>query len=292
MSKLTATPTVSAVIPVHNGATYVAQAIESVLVQTHAPVECIVVNDGSIDDTEEVVRQFGRSVTHVPQSQAGVSVARNRGVRIATGDYVAFLDHDDVWYPEKLERQLAKLQTEGAVLALCAVEVIDAAGKTLSIKRLWARADLVTGMLLFDGTETVSCSSTGVMRRDAFHSLGGFDPLLGMSADWDLLLRALLHGGVSYVDEPLARYRVHRTNMSLDVTAMERDMRRAFAKAFVDPRLPRPLFREKRRAYARMFRMLAGSYRDAGRPADALRTFAIALRHDPSLAAELIRRPS
>ena len=87
-------------------------------------------------------------------------------------------------------------------------------------------------MLTFDGTETVSCSSAGLMRREELLKIGGFDPALSVSADWDLLFRMALAGAPAYVDEPLVRYRVHGSNMSNDIAAMERDMTYAFGKAF------------------------------------------------------------
>jgi hypothetical protein len=128
------------------------------------------------------------------------------------------------------------------------------------------------------------------MRRAAFLASGGFDPALGTSADWDLLLRTLLGGAVAYVDEALVLYRVHGANMSRDVAAMERDMTRGFAKAFADPRIPEALRARRRRAYGRLYRMLAGSYVDRRNWPAAFRTLAIALRHDPTIALELARR--
>jgi hypothetical protein len=120
---------------------------------------------------------------------------------------------------------------------------------------------------------------------------GGFDPALSVSADWDLLFRMALAGDVAYVDEPLVRYRVHGANMSGDIAAMEQDMNRAFAKAFADPRLPQALRERKRYAYARLFRMLAGSYAQGGRRGTAVRTLATALWYDPRITRELIQRP-
>lgn len=291
MMNSSATATVSAVIPVHNGEAFVAEAIESVLEQTLPVVECLVIDDGSTDSTRAIVEQFGARVSYVGQRRAGVSVARNHGANIARGRFVAFLDHDDVWLPQKLARQLEAMEQQGADLGLCAVEVVDAQGSQRSIKRLRAKTDVVTGMLLFDGTETVSTSSTGVADRQFFLSSGGFDSDLGTSADWDLLFRMLLEGQVAYVDDPLVRYRIHGANMSRNIGAMERDMQHAFGKAFANPRLPEALRHERRRAYARLYRMLAGSYRDSGDRRAAVRTLAIALRHDPRIAVELIRRP-
>ena len=283
-------PEVTAVIPVHDGAEFVREAIESVLAQTHAVSECIVVDDGSTDATADVVDGFGPPVRRVHQPRAGVSAARNRGAREARGELVAFLDHDDAWLPRKLERQVAALAAEQATMAVCALEVVDAAGRTLRVMRLGPTADLVAGMLLFDGTPVASCSSSGLVRRDALLALGGFDPRLGTSADWDLLMRVLLGGTLAYVDEPLVRYRVHGRNMSRDVAATERDMRVAFATAFAHPALPGALRARRREAYGRLHRMLAGSYRDAGQRGRAARALVRALRHDPALARGLSPR--
>ncbi len=255
---------VSAVIPVYNGERYVAEAIRSVLEQTHPAHECIVVDDGSVDGTSDVVQAFGRDVVYVRQENSGVSVARNRGAALASGEVLAFLDHDDGWYPEKLERQLAVLREDRATFAICATELVDGAGRKIGERRLRVIDDLLLGMLTFNGTEIPSCSSTGVIGKADFVRLGGFDPRLGTSADWDLLLNVVLRGTVAYVDEPLVKYRVHESNMSRDVAATERDMRYAFGKAFGDPALPRDARRARRKAYGALFRMLSGSYRDRG----------------------------
>jgi hypothetical protein len=138
-----------------------------------------------------------------------------------------------------------------------------------------------------DDARGVSCSSTGVVRRDAFLDLGGFDVALGRSADWDLLLRTLLHSGVEYVDEPPINYRVHDSNMSRTVSAMDRDMRYAFAKAFADPSLPDSVRERRRKAYGRLYRMLGASYCESGHTVAAARLLVNAILHDPSIALEL-----
>jgi glycosyltransferase involved in cell wall biosynthesis len=278
---------VSAVIPVHNGEDYVAQAVRSVLAQTFPVHECIVVDDGSSDGTAGILSSFGDDIRVIRQRQSGVSSARNRGAEEAGGDLVAFLDHDDEWLPAKLERQLATMGP-GDTMAVCALQVIDAAGNAMEVKRLGAPDRLVTGMLLFDGTPTLSCSSTGVVRREPFLAMGGFDPALSMSADWDLLLRTLLEGSLAYVDEPLVRYRVHGANMSRHVDVMERDMRRAYGKAFAHPALDTPIRARRGEAYGRLYRMLAGSYRDAHEPIQAVRAGLRALRHHPALLRDLL----
>jgi glycosyltransferase involved in cell wall biosynthesis len=285
---------VSVVIPVHNGAAYVADAIDSVLAQTLPPIECLVVDDGSTDATPEIVRGFGSDVRYVVRDQGGQSKARNYGSAIASGELIGFLDHDDIWLPTKLERQVEALRSQpDATLALSAVELVDAQGKTLALKRSNGRLtpeSMINGMLMFDGTDTLALNSNALVRRDWLVAGGGYDPVLSISGDWDILRRTLLDGGVAYVDEPLVRYRMHGSNLHRNIAVMERDMRYAFAKAFGDPRMPAATRSVRHRAYGRLFRMLAGSYRATGSPGPMLRTLAIAVRHDPTIAFELLGR--
>lgn len=100
---------VSIVIPVYNGEKYLGQAVESVLKQTHRPLEIIVVDDGSKDGTAVVAAEFGDALCYVLQPNGGAAAARNHGARLATGKFLAFLDADDLWTPEKLSRQLDTL---------------------------------------------------------------------------------------------------------------------------------------------------------------------------------------
>lgn len=278
-------------IPVHDGERFLADAIESVLAQTVPVMECLVIDDGSHDASATIAAAFGAPVRCLHQPQSGVSAARNHGLREARGGYVAFLDHDDVWCPPKLERQLDEMERTDAGMALCAVSLVGPDLEPLGSRRLSTPGDLLTGMLMFDDTEIVSCSSTGLVRRDTLLELGGFDEALSTSADWDLLARMLLGPGIAYVDEPLSLYRIHDSNMSRRIELMEQDMLRAYAKTFADPRLPPELRRRRTRAYARLYRMLAGSYRAAGRRRDAARTLARALARQPSLLLELAARP-
>ena len=283
-------PDVSAIIPVHNGQEYVAEAVRSVLEQTHPVRECIVVDDGSSDGTADALRPFGDAVRYVRQENSGVSIARNHGASLSVGDVIAFLDHDDVWLPKKLERQIALLLESDATLVTCAMTQVDRDGNDVREFRMHTNGDLLTGMLMFDGTELPSCSSTGVIRKVDLLRLGGFDPRLGTSADWDLAVNVLLRGKLGYLDEALVHYRVHGANMSRNVAATEHDMRYAFRKLFADPLLPQDLRRRRRVAYSRLFRMLAGSYQQGGNALAAVRAGALWLFLDPSQAPNALRR--
>src|SRR5438045_3634651 len=109
---------VSCIVPVYNGEPYLREAIKSILAQTHRPIELIVVDDGSTDGTAEIVRVFIDHVKYVCQFNAGAAAARNRGIGLACGEFVAFNDADDLWHEEKLERQLARFRVRPE-LAYC-----------------------------------------------------------------------------------------------------------------------------------------------------------------------------
>src|SRR6266571_8138521 len=103
-------PRVSVVIPTYNSSQYLVNAVDSVLAQSVADCEVLVIDDGSSDDTQEVMSRYGPPVRYIHQPNGGVAVARNRGIEESRGRYVAFLDADDTWYGDKLERQLAALR--------------------------------------------------------------------------------------------------------------------------------------------------------------------------------------
>jgi len=106
---------ISVILPVYNGATFIYQAIDSILAQSIQPMEIIVIDDGSTDDTASVVKRFGDQVHYYYQNNSGTSVSRNRGVQLARGDLLAFLDADDLWPSDKLEKQVAALRDDPAL---------------------------------------------------------------------------------------------------------------------------------------------------------------------------------
>jgi glycosyltransferase involved in cell wall biosynthesis len=281
---------VTAVIPAFNAERFVAEAIESVLGQTHRAVECIVVDDGSTDRTAKVVERYGERVRLVRQRNAGVSAARNNGAAACSGSFIAFLDADDRWHPAKLEQQLAALRSATAqTMAVCAVRAIDEAGGPLGERTWHCPSGLLHGLVMFDGARTISCSSTSLIPRTLFESIGGFERQLSMSADLDLLIRIARRGEVVIMNEPLADYRVHVGSMSRDVALMERDMLLVFERLFRGHDALQWSARERRRAYANLHRMLAGSYLKAGEPGRFLRHAAASARRDPRALAYFLR---
>lgn len=183
-------PTVSVIIPTHNRRDYVREAIASVVAQTYQGFELIVVDDGSNDDTGTLVADFSPvcpSLRYVRQANRGVSVARNTGVALSSGHYLAFLDSDDVWQPPKLERQLAFFGTHPQA-SICQTEEI------------WLRHGVrvnphakhrkTGGDIFARSLERCLVSPSAVMlRRALFDRVGGFDPCLPACEDYDLWLR-------------------------------------------------------------------------------------------------------
>jgi glycosyltransferase involved in cell wall biosynthesis len=206
---------VSAVMPVYNGADFVADAIESIYSQTVPPAEVIVVDDGSTDGTPAILRRFeGRpGFRSIRKPQGGEASARNAGVELATEEYVAFLDHDDLWRPLKLERQLAEFDP-GWGMSFTAHEHAATTGSEVWRHEAWdPDPEAVTDLLV------ESCAvrpvSTVVVRRDALKRVGAFEQVSPFGDDWLMWLRFAAAGNpIGYLPEPLTEYRWHGNNMS------------------------------------------------------------------------------
>ena len=208
---------VSVIIPTYNRSTLVAEAIESVLAQTRPADEIIVVDDGSTDDTAEKLERFRERIQYIWQSNGGVSVARNTGLRHTNGDLVAFLDADDVWHPCKLERQLAIL-AQRPDLGLLATPLIPWPGTFVPPCQLGNGAIqelTLEGMLLANPISTPSI----VVRRGVIERAGEFDPELLAAEDYDLWLRCVQVSPSAILMEPLTGCR--DTSGSLGQTCRE-----------------------------------------------------------------------
>ena len=280
-----AAPRVSVVIPAKNAAAYIRDALSSVLAQTVPAHECIVANDGSTDATAGIAGEFGPPVTVISTGGVGVAAARNAAAAVATGDYLAFLDADDVWLPRKLELQLAAFRADpGLGLVYTGLHVVD------EQLRFTGRMDVppddaaIRKTLLVERPIMPGIGSTGLVPIERFRDLGGFDPRFSMSADCALACGIGLEHRVHGVPRPLVLYRQHPSSMHSDPrNAVERDMRTIHSELL--PLLQPPV--SIRRARANLHVSLAGSALATGRPRAALRHALLALvtRPDRVLAA-------
>jgi glycosyltransferase involved in cell wall biosynthesis len=216
---------VSCVIPVWNGEAYLAPAIESVLSQTHPPLEVIVVDDGSTDGTPDVIRSFGAPVIGLRQDNAGHGAARNAGLAAARGEFVAFLDADDLWHSDKLRRQLLAFDEEPS-LGLCFSWLRNFAG----VPPAWDLSPV-------DGAVPGYSSVTALVRRATFDAVGPFDASLRHGGDRDFFLRVAERGiGKRLLDQVLVLRRLHDANRSRQLSGNSRAEYLRILKASLDRR--------------------------------------------------------
>lgn len=209
-------PIVSVVIAAYNAERYIRSAVESVLAQTFSDFELHVVDDGSADDTAAIVRAYlsdGRVRLH-EQSNQGQCAAKNRGVAASRGEFVAFLDADDVWHMEKLAKQLPLFARQSVGVVYSQERLIDDEGRLLCSNHIKLRRGRLVEELL---VHNVVSFSTAIVRRRLLQLHGAFDPELDMGIDYDLWLRLSPHCEFDFVDESLADYRIHDGQMSRKV---------------------------------------------------------------------------
>lgn len=211
-------PLVSAIIPTYNRAHIVCEAIESVLAQTYPHIEVIVVDDGSKDDTLARLQQYGDRIRVVSQANAGPAAARNRGIAVARGDLIAFLDSDDIWLPEKTEQQVALMEGAGAPVPCCLSNILMKwnSGDRTSFDIAWLRPSAEAGLWLNVDEVLVTrfvLFNQGIMiRREVLEKIGGFDESIRYLEDYEFPLRLSLEGPWAFIKTPLAVWRESMTN--------------------------------------------------------------------------------
>lgn len=284
---------VSVIIPNYNYGNYLPQAIDSVLAQTLPAAEIIVVDDGSTDNTREVLAQYGERIQVIYQQNRGVSVARNHGVENSTGDLLAFLDADDLWMPQKLELQVKRLIENPALgLVHCGVQDIDSEGALLDEHLDGMEGWVASAMLLFSGPVILGGGSASLVTREAFTEAKGFDTRMSTSADWDFYYRIARRRMVGFVPEVLVGYRLHRSNMHGNIRAMEHDVLLAYDKAFAEEGEDYESLKDLRqRAYSNMHMVLASSYFQAKQPRRFLRHALKSLWLNPGKCSYLLGFP-
>ena len=207
-------PLVSVVIATYNMGQYLPEAIDSVLAQRWENLEVIVVDDGSTDDTPEQMKRFegnGR-VRYLPTENRGQPKAKNRGLKEANGDFIAFCDADDVWHPEKLNVQMPLFEDQNTGVVYSEVSYIDQNGKTVDKPQPYERySGKVTNQLIIKNFVPFG---TAVIRRECLERNGYFDENLPMGIDWDLWLRYSVDWSFQYTPEKTYVYRVWPGQMS------------------------------------------------------------------------------
>jgi glycosyltransferase involved in cell wall biosynthesis len=289
----------SVIITCYNYSKYLVGCVESALRQTHRDIEVIIVNDGSTDDTDDVVRRFlfDPRIRYIKQNNAGQASAKNTGIRQATGELLAFLDADDLWESSKLEKQVPLFSDPAVGVVYSRARYIDEGGREapfeLSGKYLKPRSGHVTENLFMDNFVPFSSS---VARRHCLEEFGGFDESLKMGIDWDLWLRLSTKYKFAYVDQPLLLYRLgHSGQMSRNAEERQRcsdRIMRNFLERF--PGVIPPFLQREALAYTYCNR---GYYFSGFDRSTSNRMYLMALRYKPfgvcayrGLTVNLLRR--
>ena len=247
-------PLISIIIPVYNGEKTIKETIQSVLGQTFADFELIVINDGSQDSTLEVVSSISEPRLKVfSYPNAGVSASRNRGIAQAKGEYISFIDADDLWTPDKLETQLTALQAHPeAAVAYSWTDWIDESGEFLRPGSHITNNGDVYAKLLF--RDFVGSGSNPLIRTQALEEVGGFNESLTPAADWDMWLRLAASNKFVCVPSAQILYRVSPRSMSTNVWRMETESLQIIEQAFAQA--PESIAHLKRQVMAERYKYL------------------------------------
>ena len=228
-------PKITIVIPAYNASNYLAEAIDSALAQTYANKEIIVVNDGSRDEgaTERIALSYGDRIRYISKENGGSSSALNAGISNMTGEWFSWLSHDDLYFPEKLEKQVAFMNAlavepcdYSSHIFFTACELIDATGKTIhriTPKQADARAKKIqmlphNGYLIAEPTVHIFHGCTCLVHRDVFDDVGWFDEKLRLLNDVDLWFRLYsANYQVHYIPEVLVKGRIHQAQVSRSI---------------------------------------------------------------------------
>ena len=228
---------VSVIIPAYNCDRYIDQAIASVLEQTYTDYELIIVDDGSTDDTAQVIKSYGDRINYIYQDNQGVAQARNRGLAAAQGQYIAFLDQDDFFYSHKLASQVALMEQNPARGMIgSSWDIVNAQGKRLNKVQIWQEnrelniRDIIIWKPVFLGAMLFS--------HAWLKKTTGFDPQLEQTPDVDLVLRLAAIGCPGYwLNDATVAYRQHESNASSNTLLQAQELNHILENFFSEPSL-------------------------------------------------------
>ncbi|MFN8456757.1 MAG: glycosyltransferase family A protein [Anaerolineae bacterium] len=257
-----ANPLVSVIIPAYNAQGFIGQTIESVINQTYPHWEMLVVDDGSIDDTAAVVHSYlsDSRIRYLHQSNQERAVARNHGIRSSSGQYIAFLDADDLWSATKLQTQVERLEYQPE-LGLCfsSYLVIDRDGLPSGKPRIKFTLAKNPFIQLLE-TGNFIANSTVMLPRLVLDKVGLFDetlPIFGCE-DWDMWLRIAQIYPIYFIDQPLMYYRLHESNTSL--VNLGRSGEAVLQKIFTNPISSTFIIKDRNKIFASFYFQLSQAY--------------------------------
>jgi len=243
---------ISIIIPTFNRRDYITIALDSVLKQTYKDYEIIIIDDGSTDDTKKVLEPYQDKIRYFYQENQGIPATRNRGIREAQGNYIAFLDSDDYWRPQKLEQQIACFRENphyGMVAIRCSSISPDGRlrEKNRPGKSGWVLTDLFKANFIR--------TSSAMIKKECFDTVGMFDELLPECEEYDLWLRIAKKYPVGFINDPLAVYTDNPKGVSTDSLAGRLLRLKVLKKSYLKECIPPAIYRKR----------LASNYHYVGR---------------------------
>ncbi len=251
-------PLVSVIIPAYNAQPFIAETVHSALAQTHTPLEVIVMDDGSTDDTGRIVQSFQDTrISYHYKPNTGVADTRNQGFTLSSGQYIVFLDSDDIMLPDNLSLKVSALQAHQEWGAVYSAKIVfdHVTNEDHKVQR-GKGGHLLQSLLKFENG-IFTAPSAYMFRRESIQKLNGYDPNMNTSADLELLVRLAQVSEIGYLDQPLVKYRTHMGQMSRSTTRMQKDMLYYFDKLERSGTIHPTDLREAR---ARLFTILAINY--------------------------------
>jgi glycosyltransferase involved in cell wall biosynthesis len=285
---------VSVVIPNFNYGHFLPQTIDSVLSQTYTNFEVVVVNNGSTDHSLDVLKDYANKypdkVRFIDQENRGQAGARNRGIAESRGEFVAFLDADDVWLPSKLEKQINFFQDPKIGIVYCGYFIADRDLNRKSAKIPQYKGDVLELFARQAGAVISGGESTCIVRKAAFAKAGVFDPAMTISTGWDMYRRIANHYTVDFVPEALVLYRQHGSNAHARIDVMEHDVEIRLQKMFADPNSSR-IHYLRRQSYSISYLALSGSYLYALQLVQSIRCALKSILYSPAAISYILGVP-
>lgn len=211
-------PQISVIIPTYNASEYILEAIDSVFNQTYKDYEIIVVDDGSTDRTNETLKEYNSKIRYFYQKNKGPSAARNTGIKNAKGEFIAFLDSDDRWLPQKLELQMNIISKSYSIgLVACEGLIVDTNSRilkhlVLSKRDFSDKRNLMNELLIRNIIPAIP--SSAIIRKNCFDVVGLFNENLFVAEDWDIVFRICMKYEFKLIHEPLIKIRDRKNSQS------------------------------------------------------------------------------
>lgn len=275
---------VSVIIPTYNREKYISEAIDSVLNQTYKDYEIIVVDDGSTDKTKEVLTKYNDKIRYFYQENQGVSVARNKGIKESKGDYIAFLDADDMWLPQHLEKEIGAFETDSKVALVYAQLRVLNKNKIVGIKPtipvfkvedFWAGASITT--------------STVIVKKECFYKVGLFNVSLKRAQDSDMWIKISSCFKIHYIPEVLGIYRVVEDIYAKNSLKIYQNQVHLFKKHLYNPNI-KLSSKFKKKILAKEYFLLAKVYLREKKYKEAARNILKAIWTEPFFGSVFINK--